>query len=536
MAEATFWPVAGASPLRTGAQDAEPGVLPATVAWSFAGEEVVTPPVITGGDGPAEQRVAYGTADGHVRLRDLATGAAVGPAGGTPVSDAAVTDREDALASGFASTSSSTRRGELFVVHDDGGGVEVARFDEDTGARIGDDVSVPGSLGCVEAGAPLLTPVAEDGTRLLFFTISGSCPAGEGLVRFGVSAGGELSAPQIAPAPGATAAAPALVVVAGRFFVVVARLGALDFRRADGAFGATPDLTLALDPTEAPAALAWPGGDLLALTQAGGVTRVRRVALGPPPAVAATAPVPGAAVGLAVSGSGRIAVATDVGLTVLRDDLSLVGTAGGAATAPSIAGEFAFVAGRAVRLADATAETLPGGPRVAPAIARGFVVFGSGALVTRDLTPPTVVLEPGGAAVGDDRGVASVTFKAARRAVAAPRAGSPWSPAIYPSPLLLAPGRHVVKVIARDLAGNVARARTSVRVACGRTARGRRRDDVLRGGAKADCLLGRAGDDRLLVQGGGADRVACGSGRDVVRADADDRIAGDCERTRRARP
>jgi len=75
-----------------------------------------------------------------------------------------------------------------------------------------------------------------------------------------------------------------------------------------------------------------------------------------------------------------------------------------------------------------------------------------------------------------------------------------------------------------------------VRVACGRSARGRRSDDVLRGGRRADCLDGLAGDDKLLVSGGGADRVTCGRGRDLVRADGRDRVAGDCERVRRLRP
>ncbi|MEJ7892002.1 MAG: hypothetical protein WKF94_05125 [Solirubrobacteraceae bacterium] len=517
-------------------------MLPATVAWSFADEVVRTPPVITGGDGPAEQRVAYGTADARVHIRVLATGAAVGPPGGTLVADAAVTDPADALASGFVSTSTSAARGELLAVHDDGGGVEIARFDEASGVRVGADVPVPGSLGCTEAGAPLLTPVADDGTRLLFFTIRGSCPSGGGLVRIGMSADGELASTELAPVASVAAVPPALVVIGDVFFVVVPRTGGLDFRRADGVFDASPELTLDLGAAEVPAALAWPGTDLLLLTGVATGARVRTVALGPSPRVASTATVPGAPAGLAVSGSGsgRLAVATDAGLSVLRGDLSLVGTASGAASAPSIAGEYAYVAGRAVSLVDAAAEPLPGGPQVAPAIARGFVAFGSGALLTRDVTPPAIALGPGGttATIADDRGVAAVVFGGGGRTGSGALAaeGSVWSSSLYRSPLELAPGPHVVRVIARDFAGNVARARAAVRVACGRSARGSRSDDVLRGGRRADCLDGLAGDDKLLVRGGGADRVACGRGRDLVRADGRDRVAGDCERVRRLRP
>jgi hemolysin type calcium-binding protein len=71
-------------------------------------------------------------------------------------------------------------------------------------------------------------------------------------------------------------------------------------------------------------------------------------------------------------------------------------------------------------------------------------------------------------------------------------------------------------------------------------------NDVLRGTAKADVLDGRAGNDRLLglagsdiliggpgrdvlVGGPGRDKLRCGPGNDVVRADAKDVVAADCE-------
>ena len=70
--------------------------------------------------------------------------------------------------------------------------------------------------------------------------------------------------------------------------------------------------------------------------------------------------------------------------------------------------------------------------------------------------------------------------------------------------------------------------------------------DTLRGSGSADKLYGRAGNDRLLglagndllaggpgndmlVGGTGVDRLSCGAGRDTAKADARDKVAGDCE-------
>jgi RTX calcium-binding nonapeptide repeat (4 copies) len=84
--------------------------------------------------------------------------------------------------------------------------------------------------------------------------------------------------------------------------------------------------------------------------------------------------------------------------------------------------------------------------------------------------------------------------------------------------------------------------------------RGGTGDDLLAGGAARDRMFGEGGDDRLYAGAGsrnlpsdGAgkdrlfaangerDRVNCGRGRYVVRADASDRIAGDCESVARRR-
>ena len=54
--------------------------------------------------------------------------------------------------------------------------------------------------------------------------------------------------------------------------------------------------------------------------------------------------------------------------------------------------------------------------------------------------------------------------------------------------------------------------------------------DLLAGTAAGDRVVARAGDDRIAVEyDGGVDRVSCGPGRDVVAADARDRLAADCE-------
>ncbi len=54
-------------------------------------------------------------------------------------------------------------------------------------------------------------------------------------------------------------------------------------------------------------------------------------------------------------------------------------------------------------------------------------------------------------------------------------------------------------------------------------------DDVITGGPGADTISGDAGRDRIFAAGGGADSVQCGSGHDVVKADAEDTVAADCE-------
>lgn len=59
---------------------------------------------------------------------------------------------------------------------------------------------------------------------------------------------------------------------------------------------------------------------------------------------------------------------------------------------------------------------------------------------------------------------------------------------------------------------------------------GTARADVLAGTPASDRVLARAGNDRIAVEyDGGFDDVSCGAGRDVVAADARDRVRSDCE-------
>ena len=59
--------------------------------------------------------------------------------------------------------------------------------------------------------------------------------------------------------------------------------------------------------------------------------------------------------------------------------------------------------------------------------------------------------------------------------------------------------------------------------------------DQIRPRGGRDLVDAAGGDDRVNVHGGGADRVSCGAGRDVVVADRDDRVGGDCEKVKRRR-
>ena len=63
-----------------------------------------------------------------------------------------------------------------------------------------------------------------------------------------------------------------------------------------------------------------------------------------------------------------------------------------------------------------------------------------------------------------------------------------------------------------------------------KTVLGTERADFLAGTASSDRIVARAGNDRIAAEyDGGVDRISCGAGRDVVTADARDRVGPDCE-------
>ena len=52
---------------------------------------------------------------------------------------------------------------------------------------------------------------------------------------------------------------------------------------------------------------------------------------------------------------------------------------------------------------------------------------------------------------------------------------------------------------------------------------------TINGTARPELLVGTRAGDYIAAEGGGTDRLRCGTGRDVVTADASDRVASDCE-------
>lgn len=51
----------------------------------------------------------------------------------------------------------------------------------------------------------------------------------------------------------------------------------------------------------------------------------------------------------------------------------------------------------------------------------------------------------------------------------------------------------------------------------------------INGTARSETLVGTSHADRIAAEGGGVDRIKCGGGRDIVTADATDKVAADCE-------
>ena len=162
-AHGSAWPMFGGGPGRSSFALGEPALGPLASAWSAtapADQGVWTTPVITAGARPL---VVYGTqkptwldgptSTGQVHIRDLFTGAAVGPVAGTSIDDPP--GDADTLGSGnkasvsFADSSlPGGPPGQVFVVYNDddsagtGNDVAIAQIDLATGDLV-QDVAVP---------------------------------------------------------------------------------------------------------------------------------------------------------------------------------------------------------------------------------------------------------------------------------------------------------------------------------------------------------------------------------------------------------
>src|SRR3954447_27030713 len=177
-------PQGGGDASRSRTQGAFAGSAPVSFVWSRANTGIRTPVVVTDGAAADAQRVVYGTSAGVLHLANLATGAAIGPEEGTRIvsapidADAGDTFGTGATTIGVADTSTASRPGVIYAVHNDGGGVEIARIDAATGKRLDDvDTAVASSFGCSANGSPVLAPPAAGGMLVLFVTLRGSCAA-----------------------------------------------------------------------------------------------------------------------------------------------------------------------------------------------------------------------------------------------------------------------------------------------------------------------------------------------------------------------
>ncbi|HEU0024681.1 MAG TPA: hypothetical protein VFQ12_08625 [Thermoleophilaceae bacterium] len=176
-AAAVHWPHAGGDAGRSGNQPVGDGTPPvrALYAKTEAVDRNVQTAIVTTSGAAGLQRFAYGTADGRIHVRLLASGAAIGPAGGIVIDDGEAD--ADVLgapgATGLVDTSGSGGLGQLLVVHnDDGpagtGDIAIAQIDESTGALV-KQVPVAGTDGFSMRSSPVATAPDASGDRALFF-------------------------------------------------------------------------------------------------------------------------------------------------------------------------------------------------------------------------------------------------------------------------------------------------------------------------------------------------------------------------------
>ena len=174
-AHAVHWPAFGGDAGRSGLQPVDAGTAPLEQVW-HAPDAGVKTSIVTSAGSPATQRVIYGTGDGVVHFRRLDTGAAVGGAdiGNDPdvFGTVSAVPGDNGASVSFADTSTASGPGQLFAVHNDDPGIEIAHFDEADGSLV-KQADVPGTTGMTVESSLLATAPAGDGSRDLFFVAGG---------------------------------------------------------------------------------------------------------------------------------------------------------------------------------------------------------------------------------------------------------------------------------------------------------------------------------------------------------------------------
>lgn len=251
----------------------DPGEMPMSFAYSKTGPDagIRTGVVITGGGGPAVQRVAYGTADGIVHLQTLDRGSPVTVGEGDPelgidIDDGPVNDTS-VFGQGNGTiapldTSTEDRLGHLLALHNDNGAVHLAQVDLQTGQVIGPQ-AIAQSLGCAANATPALTPADAAGDRFIFFTMTGGACRRAGLLRARIAKAATREAAvqpdELIPISDLVAtASPAVVYLndasgSARPLVAVAAAGRLALYPATAPVeGLQPAFTVALPAGETP--------------------------------------------------------------------------------------------------------------------------------------------------------------------------------------------------------------------------------------------------------------------------------------------
>jgi hypothetical protein len=165
---AVHWPGFGGDAGRSGNQPLDAGAAPVAPVWKQDDGVIRTSPLISGGPA-AQQRVMYGTEDGVVHLRRLSDGSAVGAADIGSADEVFGTQNTDPGEDGsvsFVDTSTESALGQLFVVHNEADGIEIAHFDEADGSLV-QQFDVPGTAGMTIESSPVATADA------LFFVADG---------------------------------------------------------------------------------------------------------------------------------------------------------------------------------------------------------------------------------------------------------------------------------------------------------------------------------------------------------------------------